>query len=142
QVIKLSIENSVLSEYTSMVVLQTNLDAAQKVKQKPKGRTGANEPLRFQLHGLKLGFGDKAATRENLLTAFGDEKPLEMLKIFKKAGGCCSRVADCLCCMCCIKACNRMNDQCAILLAQVCAALSCLGCYECCAEVCCGGSES
>ncbi|XP_037484185.1 uncharacterized protein LOC119362996 isoform X3 [Triticum dicoccoides] len=143
KVIKLSIENSVLSEYTSMVVLQTNLDAAQKqVKQKPKGRKGANEPLRFQLHGLKLGFGDKAATRENLLTCFGDEKPLETLKIFKKAGGCCSRVADCLCCMCCIKACNKMNDQCAILMAQVCAALSCLGCYECCAEVCCGGSES
>ncbi|KAI5007905.1 hypothetical protein ZWY2020_008953 [Hordeum vulgare] len=142
KVIKLSIENSVLSEYTSMVVLQTNLDAAQKVKQKPKGHKGANEPLRFQLHGLKLGFGDKAATKENLLTGFGEEKPLETLKIFKKAGGCCSRVADCLCCMCCIKACNRMNDQCAIMMAQVCAALSCLGCYECCAEVCCGGSES
>jgi hypothetical protein len=114
----------------------------EQVKQKQKGPKGANEPLRIPLHGLRLGFGDKAATRENLLAGFGNEKPPETLKIFKKAGGCCSRVADCLCCMCCIKACNRMNDQCAILMVQICAALSCLGCYECCAEVCCGGSES
>ncbi|KAM0922262.1 hypothetical protein ACQ4PT_006221 [Festuca glaucescens] len=139
KVMTLSIQHSVISEYTSMVALQTNLDAPQKVKQKQKG---ANEPLRIPLHGLKLGFGDKAATRENLLAGFGNEKPPETLKIFKKAGGCCSRVADCLCCMCCIKACNRMNDQCAIVMAQICTALSCLGCYECCAEVCCGGSES
>ncbi|KQK15270.1 hypothetical protein BRADI_1g21560v3 [Brachypodium distachyon] len=142
KVMDLSIQNSVLSEYTRMVVLQTNLGAAQKGKQKTKGHKGSNEPLRIPLHGLKLGFGDKAATRDNLLTGFGEEKPPETLKIFKKAGGCCGRLADCLCCMCCIKACNRMNDQCAIMMAQICAALSCLGCYECCSEVCCGGSES
>ncbi|CAM0906736.1 unnamed protein product [Alopecurus aequalis] len=139
KVVRLSIQHSVLSEYTSMVALQANLDTAQKGKPKQKG---ANEPLRIPLHGLRLGFGDKAATRANLLAGFGNEKPPETLKIFKKAGGCCSRVADCLCCMCCIKACNKMNDQCAIMMAQICAALSCLGCYECCAEVCCGGSES
>nr|CAB3458603.1 unnamed protein product [Digitaria exilis] len=144
QVIKLSIQHSVPSEYTEMVLLQTNLDkpdATQKVKQKLKGHKGPDE-LRVPLHGLKLGFGDKDATRANLTTAFGDAKPPEKNVILQKASGCCSQLADCLCCMCCIKACNRMNDQCAILMTQICAALACLGCYECCAEVCCGGSDS
>ncbi|KAG8099381.1 hypothetical protein GUJ93_ZPchr0013g35406 [Zizania palustris] len=145
KVVKLSIQNSIPSEYTSMVLLQTNLenvDAAQKVKQKLKDHKGAREPPRTPLHGLKLGFGDRAATRENLITGFGDVKPQETFEILNKAAGCCSRLADCLCCMCCIKACSKMNDQCAIVLAQVCAALSCLGCYECCSELCCSGSES
>jgi len=144
KVIKLSIQNGLLSEYTEMVLLETYLDkvdATQKVKQKLKGKKGPDE-RRIPLYGLKLGFGDKDATRENLITGFGDVRPEEKSVILKKASGCCSRLADCLCCMCCIKACNRMNDQCAIVMAQVCAALSCLGCYECCSEVCCGGSES
>ncbi|KAL5197434.1 hypothetical protein ABZP36_000946 [Zizania latifolia] len=145
KVVKLSIQNSIPSEYTSMVLLQTdleNVDPAQKVKQKLKGHKGPHEPLRIPLHGLKLGFGDRAATRENLITGFGDVKPPETFEILTKAAGCCSRVADCLCCMCCIKGCSKMNDQCAIVLAQLCAALSFLGCYECCSELCCSGSES
>jgi len=144
KVIKLSIQNGLLSEYTEMVLLENYLDkvdATQKVKQKLKGKKGPDE-RRIPLYGLKLGFGDKDATRENLITGFGDVRAEEKSVILKKASGCCSRLADCLCCMCCIKACNRMNDQCAIVMAQVCAALSCLGCYECCSEVCCGGSES
>jgi hypothetical protein len=111
------------------------------VKEKLKGHKGPVE-LRILLDGLKLGFGDKDATKENQVTGFEDIKPPEKFEILDKAAGCCSSLADCLCCMCCIKACNRMNDRCAILMAQVCAALACLGCYECCAEVCCGGSES
>lgn len=144
KVIKLSIQNSVPSEYTDMFLLQTNLDkvdGTQKVKQKLKGQKARDEQ-RIPLHGLKLGFGNKDATRENLITGFGDMNRAEKLVMLQKGKGCCSSIADCLCCMCCIKACNRMNDQCAILMAQICAALACLGCYECCAEVCCGGSES
>ncbi|ONM59595.1 inter-alpha-trypsin inhibitor heavy chain-related [Zea mays] len=142
KVIKLSTQNGVPSEYTDMIFLQTNLDkveGTQKVKQKLKGHKGRDEQ---QIYGLKLGFGNKDATRENLITGFGDMNPAEKSVMLQKGSGCCSRVADCLCCMCCIKACNRMNDQCAVLMAQICAALACLGCYECCAEVCCGGSES
>jgi len=142
KVIKLSTQNGVPSEYTDMIFLQTNLDkveGTQKVKQKLKGQKGRDEQ---QIYGLKLGFGNKDATRENLITGFGDMNPAEKSVMLQKGSGCCSRVADCLCCMCCIKACNRMNDQCAVLMAQICAALACLGCYECCAEVCCGGSES
>ncbi|KAL6855884.1 hypothetical protein ACP4OV_018686 [Aristida adscensionis] len=144
KVIKLSIQNGIPSEYTSMVLLQTyqeKVGAKQKVKQKIKGRKGPDE-LRIPLDGLKLGFGDKVATRENIITGFRDVKPPEKFVILTKAAGCCGQLADCLCCMCCINACNKMNDQCAILMTQVCAALACLGCYECCAEVCCGGSES
>uniref|UniRef100_A0A0E0EEA5 VWFA domain-containing protein n=1 Tax=Oryza meridionalis TaxID=40149 RepID=A0A0E0EEA5_9ORYZ len=143
KVVKLSIQNSIPSEYTSMVLLQTleKVDAAQKVKQKLKGHKGPDEPRRIPLQGLKLGFGDRAATRENLVTGFGDVRPPETFEILNKAAGCCSRLADCLCCMCCIKACNKMNDQCAIVMTQICAALACLGCYECCAELC-SGSDS
>ncbi|TVU37967.1 hypothetical protein EJB05_11313 [Eragrostis curvula] len=129
KLIKLSVQNSVPSEYTSMVEAE-----------ELKGHKGPDE-LRIPLHGLKLGFGDRDATKENLVTGFEDIPP-EKLQIFDKAAGCCSSVADCLCCMCCIKACSKMNDQCAIVMTQLCAALACLGCYECCAEVCCGGSDS
>jgi hypothetical protein len=41
--------------------------------------------------------------------------------------------------MCFINTCSKMNDQCAIVLVQVCAALSFLGCFECCSQLCCGG---
>ena len=112
-----------------------------RLKRGLKGQKGRDEQ-QIPLHGLKLGFGNKDATRENLVTGFWDVNSAEKIVMLQKGPGCCSRVADCLCCMCCIRACNRMNDQCAILMAQVCAALACLGCYECCAEVCCGGSES
>ncbi|GJN33066.1 hypothetical protein PR202_gb21627 [Eleusine coracana subsp. coracana] len=143
---EISIELKVLAaQQVGLLTAKTWLSAdkqlERKVKQKLKGHKGPNE-LRIPLHGIKLGFGDKDATKENLVTGFEDIRPPEKLQILNKAAGCCSSLADCLCCMCCINACNRMNDQCAILMAQVCAALACLGCYECCAEVCCGGSES
>ncbi|ONM25258.1 inter-alpha-trypsin inhibitor heavy chain-related [Zea mays] len=59
KVIKLSIQNGVPSEYTDMVLLQTNLDntGTQKVKQKLKGQKGRDEQ-QIPLHGLKLGFGN------------------------------------------------------------------------------------
>ncbi|XP_066390656.1 uncharacterized protein [Miscanthus floridulus] len=142
KVVKLSRQNSLPSEYTRMVLLQTSLDKidpAQQAKNKPTKQSSPDELPAMPLGGLALGFGDVAATRENLTTGFGDMKAPEKFVIFEKAVGCCSRVADCCCCMCFIKACSKMNDQCAIVMAQACAALACLGCFECCSELCCGG---
>uniref|UniRef100_J3LPN1 VWFA domain-containing protein n=1 Tax=Oryza brachyantha TaxID=4533 RepID=J3LPN1_ORYBR len=143
KVAKLSIQNSIPSEYTHTVLLQTileKIDQAQQGKQKPKKNTSPNEQLATSLNGLSLGFGDVAATRENLSAGFGDTKPPERFEMFEKAVGCCSRLADCCCCMCFINACSKMNDRCAIALAQFCGALSCLACVECC-SLCCGGSD-
>ncbi|KAL6878213.1 hypothetical protein ACP4OV_012383 [Aristida adscensionis] len=144
KVVKLSIQNSIPSEYTRMVLLETSLekiDPAEQAKKKPAKQSSPNERSAAPLRGFTLGFGDVAATRENLTTGFGDVKAPEKFEIFEKAAGCCNRVADCCCCMCFINACSKMNDQCAIVLTQACAALACLGCFECCAALCGGGSD-
>ncbi|XP_039832733.1 uncharacterized protein LOC120693379 isoform X2 [Panicum virgatum] len=144
KVVKLSIQNSLPSEYTRMVLLQTSLDKidpAQQAKNKSIKQSSPDERSAMPLRGLTLGFGDVTATRENLTTGFGEIKSPEKFEIFEKAVGCCSRVADCFCCMCFIKACSKMNDQCAIVMMQACAALACLGCFECCSELCCGGAN-
>ncbi|KQK21328.1 hypothetical protein BRADI_1g60207v3 [Brachypodium distachyon] len=146
KVAKLSIQNSIPSEYTRTVLLQTILekvDPAQQGKQKPKKHGSADESSATPLNGLTLGFGNVAATMENLTSGFGDTKAPDKFEMFgKSVGGCCSRVADCCCCMCFINACSKMNDQCAIVMVQLCAALSFLGCFECCSELCCGGGGS
>ncbi|KAF8728945.1 hypothetical protein HU200_018246 [Digitaria exilis] len=142
KVVKLSIQNSLPSEYTRMVLLQTSLDKidpAQQAKNKPTKKSSQDERSAMPLRGMTLGFGDVAATRENLTEGFGDIKAPEKFEIFEKAVGCCSRAADCFCCMCFIKACGKLNDQCVIVFTQACAAIACLGCFECCSELCCGG---
>ncbi|TVU46604.1 hypothetical protein EJB05_06149, partial [Eragrostis curvula] len=142
--VKLSIQNSIPSEYTRMVLLQTSLDKidpAEQAKKTPTKKGSPEDRSAAPLHSLTLGFGDIVATRENLTTGFGDIKPQEKFEIFEKAAGCCGRLADCICCMCFIKACSKINDQCAVVMVQACAALACLGCFECCSELCCGGSD-
>ncbi|KAM0861071.1 hypothetical protein ACQ4PT_046143 [Festuca glaucescens] len=143
KVAKLSIQNGIPSEYTRTVLLQTvmeKIDPAQQGKQKPKKQSSLDQPSATPLHGLTLGFGNVAATTENLTSGFGDTKAPEKFEMFGKAvGGCCSHAADCCCCMCFINTCSKMNDQCAIVLVQVCTALSFLGCFECCSQLCCGG---
>lgn len=89
------------------------------------------------LQSLGVGFGNLTATEEN------DPPGSEMLKLpeaaekfVKAASNCCDTLCSCWCCPCCIQACSRINDQCAIVLTQFCGALACLGCLSCC-ELCC-----
>ncbi|VAI27494.1 unnamed protein product [Triticum turgidum subsp. durum] len=142
-VAKMSIQNGIPSEYTRTVLLQTimeKIDPAQQGKRKPKK---PEEPSATLLQGLTLGFGSVTATTENLTSGFGDTRAPDKFEMFGKAvGGCCARVTDCCCCMCFINCCSKMNDRCAIVLVQACAALSFLGCFECCTELCCGGGGS
>jgi hypothetical protein len=119
-----------------------NIVVFDQAKNKPTKQSSSPDELpAMPLGGLAVGFGDVAATTENLTTGFGDMKAAEKFVMLEKAAGCCSRMADCCCCMCFIKACSKMNDQCAIVMAQACAAIACLGCFECCSELCCGGSN-
>lgn len=142
-VAKMSIQNGIPSEYTQTVLLQTimeKIDPVQQGKRKPKK---PEEPSATPLQGLTLGFGNVPATTENLTSGFGDTRAPDKFEMFGKAvGGCCGRAADCCCCMCFINCCSKMNDQCAIVLVQLCAALSFLGCFECCTELCCGRGGS
>lgn len=150
KVIKRSIQSSIPSEYTDVVLLweepenQDGAKQAAKKQNKHKYDKIKNQPITL-VYRVKLGFGNIAATSENLPTAeSGETKPSEPSYVFGKAVGCCSRLCDCCCCMCVIRTCSKLNDQCVIVLTQLCTALACLGCFECCAEVCCcggGGSE-
>lgn len=91
------------------------------------------------VHGLKLGFGNVTATAENLSAGAGDLKPPETFYVLNKAVGCCSRLCDCCCCMCFIRMCSKLNDQCVIAMTQLGTAFACIGCLECC-SLCCDGS--
>lgn len=142
KVIKLSMRSSVPSEYTYMILLQTDTEKQDAVKQVKKHGSqkheGPKNCLRIPVHGLAIGFGNVNATLENLPTGFGEPKLPETNHVYEKAVRCCDNYC---CCMYIIKACSKLNDRLVIAMAQCCAALSCLGCYECCCAACCEGSN-
>ncbi|XP_078430964.1 inter-alpha-trypsin inhibitor heavy chain-like protein [Wolffia australiana] len=141
KIIRLSIHSGVPSEFTLMF-LQEEMDKdgalGQGKKRVEKQASVREKPL--VVGGLRLGFGDVASTKENLPAGLVGGEPPEMT-VQKAAARCCSGVADLCCCMCCIKACSKMNDQFAIIMAQVVTALSVLGCMACCSEICGGSSD-
>ncbi|XP_038983093.1 von Willebrand factor A domain-containing protein DDB_G0292028-like isoform X4 [Phoenix dactylifera] len=141
KIIKLSMRSSVPSEYTYMILLQTDTEKQDAVKQAKKHgsqkHAGPKNRLSILVHGLTIGFGNIVATSENLPTGFGEPKLPETNDVLEKAVRCCDNYC---CCMYIIKACSKMNDKLAVVMAQGCAALSCLGCYECCCAACCESS--
>ncbi|ONK75104.1 uncharacterized protein A4U43_C03F13360 [Asparagus officinalis] len=145
KVIKRSIDSGIPAEYTDMILLrheEEKQDGVKQAKKQDKHKQGKTKDQPINLvHGMKLGFGNVAATTENLPTGFGELKPPETSHVLVKAAGCCSKLCDCCCCMCFIKACSKMNDQCVIALTQLCTALSFLACFECCSLCCGGGSD-
>ncbi|XP_073308221.1 uncharacterized protein [Primulina huaijiensis] len=153
KVAKMSVQNAIFSEYTHMVLLET-----------VKGKTSANSKNSKQisdkidhkmtedskpqiitvLNNIGLGFGNIDATKENIPPGSSNTKLPEAAEFFIKAtSNCCGKLCSHCCCLCCIQMCSRsqMNDQCAIVLTQLCGVLACLGCYACC-EVCCVGHDS
>ncbi|CAL9039924.1 uncharacterized protein LOC135620161 [Musa acuminata AAA Group] len=145
KVTKLSIQSSIPSEYTCMVFLQTDTGKQEAIKQvkKKDSRKHANpkENLSVLVRRTAIGFGDIIATTENHPTGFGGLKEPETFDVYNKAVGCCNGIAYCCCCPCFIKTCSKVNDQLVIVMTQLCTALSCLACSECCTELCCDGSE-
>lgn len=94
------------------------------------------------IQGLQLGFGDLQATAANTQPDYQAPKLPEAAEIFVKAASdCCSSICNKCCCMCCIQCCSKINDQCAIVLTQLCTALACFGCFECWSSICCCGQE-
>ncbi|KAK1301889.1 hypothetical protein QJS10_CPB12g01809 [Acorus calamus] len=142
KVTKLSLQYGVPSEYTFMVLMHIDKEknateqAANKIDlQKYSDPKNGKITL---IQASRIGFGDVTATIENIPAGYGEAKPPEAAEVLIKAVSCCNRIADCCCCMCCIQICNKMNDQCVTTLTQLCTALSCFACVECCADVCCG----
>uniref|UniRef100_A0A5B7AJY8 Putative inter alpha-trypsin inhibitor, heavy chain 4 n=1 Tax=Davidia involucrata TaxID=16924 RepID=A0A5B7AJY8_DAVIN len=133
KIAKMSIQSGVVSEYTRMVLLET-----QRGK-KATESAGVQEML--MLRSLGVGFGNLTATAENIPPGFEEPKLPDAAEIFvKAASNWCGKICSHCCCMCCINTCSRINDQCAIALTQLCGALACFGCISCC-EACCSGND-
>ncbi|XVF88913.1 hypothetical protein PTKIN_Ptkin19aG0089000 [Pterospermum kingtungense] len=152
KVSKLSIETCNISEYTRMVLLEHNkidktieYSGARKARKKgdPHKIRDSEAPKKILLQSLSVGFGDLIATAENIRPGSEEQKLPEAAEMFIKAtSNCCGQMCKrCCCCMCCIRCCSKMNDQCATALAQLCTALACFGCLDCCSNLCCAGEE-
>ncbi|XP_048234434.1 inter-alpha-trypsin inhibitor heavy chain H6 isoform X2 [Ricinus communis] len=146
KVAKMSIQTRVPSEYTHMILHRTYTGdkepetiLMQEVLNKinPLKQVKSERDKTVMLGNLGVGFGNLKATAANIPPGTDAIKsPDATEKIVKAASGCCSRLLDRFCCMCFIQTCSSMNDQCAIVLSQLCAALACFECVNCCFEIC------
>ncbi|KAJ4717760.1 putative Inter-alpha-trypsin inhibitor heavy chain-related [Melia azedarach] len=133
KVAKMSIQAGVPSEYTYMILLQSGEKASESILLKEKVDSVSQKYI--FLGSLGVGFGNWKATDENIAPG-NDEKSSEATDILVKvASNCCGRLLDRVCCMCFIQACSSMNNQCSIVLSQLCAALACFECISCCYEL-------
>lgn len=89
------------------------------------------------LGSLGVGFGNLSATAANIPPGTEQIKSPEAAEMLVNAAStCCSRLLDRCCCGCFIQACSHVNGQCYIVLSQLCAALACFECLNCCYELC------
>ncbi|KAK4854618.1 hypothetical protein QYF36_026815 [Acer negundo] len=146
KVAKMSVETGILSEYTSMVILETveenNVTESSAKKASTQKIVDSKVSKTIHLQSLHIGFGDLIATAENIPPGYEGPKLPEVAEIFvKAASNCCSSLCNKCCCMCAISCCSKLNDQCVIVLTQLCTALACFGCFECCSSICCPGND-
>ncbi|KAL3642875.1 hypothetical protein CASFOL_013690 [Castilleja foliolosa] len=140
KIAKMSVQHAIVSEYTNMILLETqkgkDSTAEQKVSKKADRKKEDPKPQKIiMLRGMGLGFGNLTATVENICPGSGEVKAIDAAEVFARAASsCCRSLCDHCCCMCCINTCSRMNDQCAIAFAQLCGALACLSCFACCCD--------
>ncbi|KAL6335238.1 hypothetical protein AAG906_029472 [Vitis piasezkii] len=138
KIARMSMQTGFPSEYTCMILLVTDKgkQASESVMLQEKMVDSIGQKI-ILLGTLGIGFGDLTATSENLPSGVEEPKPPEGTDvIFKAATNCCAMVADRICCMCFIQACSKLNNQCAIAFTQLCSALTCFGCMDCCCELC------
>ncbi|KAK2982220.1 hypothetical protein RJ640_009152 [Escallonia rubra] len=145
KIVKMSVQESIVSEYTRMILLETEREmkaTASRIKE-IDCQVGDDKSQKIVvLQNLEVGFGNLIATAENTPPGSNEPKLPEAAEIFvRAASNFCGKLCGYCCCMCCIQTCSRMNDQCAIALTQLCGALACLGCFVCCEACCCGGHD-
>ncbi|XP_075675322.1 uncharacterized protein LOC142644630 [Castanea sativa] len=143
KVAKMSIQTAVASEYTHMVLCEIVGGKTAKESSGVKEKTVDPKGQKMIILGsLCIGFGNLTATADNKPPGSEEPKLPEAAEIFIKAtSNCCASLCNHCCCMCGIQFCSQMNNQSAIVLTQLCTALACFGCFECCANVCCSGSD-
>ncbi|XP_017979273.1 PREDICTED: inter alpha-trypsin inhibitor, heavy chain 4 [Theobroma cacao] len=146
KVAKISLQTSFPSEYTCLILLQT--DSEKKVQESIRVQEifkKINMPKKGDMNGQKLvflgcmgvGFGNLTATAKNIPPGIEEPKSPEGAEILvRAASNCCSTLLDRCCCMCFIQACSYMNNQCSIVFTQLCTALACFECVNCCYELC------
>ncbi|XP_023530597.1 uncharacterized protein LOC111793097 [Cucurbita pepo subsp. pepo] len=140
---KMSTKSGVMSEYTQMFIFQSTNKVGEtiKVQQMKKNAYEKMEAPRSDKMMLLpfggVGFGNLEATSENTPHGAGERKPEAAEIIVKAASNCCGNLCSYCCCPCCIQVCLKINNQCAIVLTQLCTAIACFGCFDCCLEMCC-----
>ncbi|KAI3982473.1 hypothetical protein MKX01_006604 [Papaver californicum] len=147
KVTRISIQSSIPSEYTRMILCQTEREkqAFESVGSQEVHKVNLKKLVDSDGHKITLlrslgyGFGNIKATAENLFPGFGDPLFPDSASdpITKAASTFCAEYCDCCCCMCFIRTCSRVNDQGAIVITQLCTALSCFGLLNCCVDLCC-----
>ncbi|KAI3521349.1 hypothetical protein L1887_10812 [Cichorium endivia] len=135
---KMSLQIGVPSEYTHMILIQGD-----KVKPAIESVLPEEECSKLENHkvmllrDLSVGFGNVTATVDNLPPGIEEVKLNEPAGMMMKAASSCYGVVlDRVCCVSLIRTCSQMNDQCAIALTQLCTALACFECLNCCCEIC------
>ncbi|KAF3452012.1 hypothetical protein FNV43_RR08108 [Rhamnella rubrinervis] len=140
KVAKFSKQTGVPSEHTCMILAQ--MDKGTKasepvIKQEVHNKLNQLKEVESKsekilyLGSLGIGFGNLTATTENVLLVTEVKPSAAPTDFFvKAASNWCSRMVNRCCCMCCIQACSTMNNQCAIVLTQLCTALACCQCLN------------
>ncbi|KAJ9190418.1 hypothetical protein P3X46_001624 [Hevea brasiliensis] len=146
KVAEMSLQTGVPSEYTHMILHKT--DKGDKAPQPILMQEVFNKINSLRqvdsesqnvifLRNLGVGFGNLSATAANIPPGTEQIKSPEATELLvKAASNCCSRLVDRCCCRCFIQACTYMNGQCYIVLSQLCVALACFQCLNCCYELC------
>ncbi|KAI5674234.1 hypothetical protein M9H77_14598 [Catharanthus roseus] len=106
QIAKMSIQKNSISEFTQIVLVETEILNKQQVRGKndPKKADDQNAVKIIVLRSHGIGFGNLTATMENIPPGSSETKPIETAEIIAKAASnCCGRLCDICCCMCCIR---------------------------------------
>ncbi|KAL8230253.1 hypothetical protein R6Q57_000031 [Mikania cordata] len=135
KIANMSLQMGVPSEYTRMILVQSDKvikPALDSVLPEEKCSKLENHKMIY-LRNTSVGFGNLKATLDNLPPGLEEVKVNEPAGIVMQAASSCWGM---FCCKCFMQSCSRMNDQCAITLTQLCTALACFECLNCCCEVC------
>ncbi|XP_071710851.1 uncharacterized protein [Rutidosis leptorrhynchoides] len=138
KITKMSLQMGVPSEYNRMILVQSDKvkTAIDSVQSEEKCLKLENRKVIY-LKNTSVGFGNLLATIDNLPPGIEELKLNEPAGMMMKAASSCWGIfLDRCCCMGLLQSCSRMNDQCAIALTQLCTALACFECLNCCCEIC------
>ncbi|XP_009625881.1 uncharacterized protein [Nicotiana tomentosiformis] len=138
KVVKLSLQTGVPSEYSNLILVENKKERqTSKLEVTDEKTSDLNVKKVIYLRALGFGFGNLKATVDNLPVEAAEPKLHETSEmVFAAASNFCGKLCDCCCCMCFIQFCSRVNDRCAVTLAQLCTALACFECFSFCCEVC------